>query len=489
MTTSKPFVGRKKILCDEPVIHMGNIKSVLQDALSVHLINQGEIDYLYNYYKGKQPILNREKRIRKEINNKIVENRAHEIVSFKTGYLCGEPIQYISRGDKKELSEDIGDLNDMMMMCGKAQKDKLLAEWMYIAGIGARMVIPNDKYIENEVVPKLRTGRTDFLKDEAPFDLYVFDPRYAFVVYYSGPGEPPVLGVKITQRQDNRYIISAYSETDYFEFESQGLWNLQLVRAAKRTFGGIPIIEYPLNNARQSPIEVVLPILDAINRVQSNRLDGIEQFIQSLLVLVNAEVKDEDARYIQEAGLIVLKSLGGENRADIKIIAEQLDQMQTQRLIDYMHQTILDIVGMPNRNGKYSTSDTGAAVYQRDGHSDAEARAKSDELMFKESERQLLKIILNILRTTVGTRLTLADIEIKFTRRIYENSLAKAQIFDILSRNPHIAPSLAFAVSGLFSDPEDAAKLSEEYYEKYKREQRELAKQGELMREGGDVFD
>ena len=95
--------------------------------------------------------------------------------------------------------------------------------------------------------------------------------------------------------------------------------------------GAIPIVEYPLNNARLGAFEIVLPLLDALNEVQSNRLDGISQFIQSLIVLTNADIDDDVAKAIRDAGLIKLKSFG-ENKAGIDVIAEQLDQQQTQTL-------------------------------------------------------------------------------------------------------------------------------------------------------------
>jgi SPP1 family phage portal protein len=145
-----------------------------------------------------------------------------------------------------------------------------------------------------------------------------------------------------------------------------------------------------MNNARLGAFETVLSILDAINNVQSNRIDGIEQFVQSLILLYNCDIEDDDAKNLREAGLIKLRSVG-DIKADLKILESELNQSQTQTLIDYMYQTVLNIVGMPNRNGGTSTSDTGSAVIMRDGWEAAEARAKDDELMFKESERQFLK--------------------------------------------------------------------------------------------------
>jgi hypothetical protein len=227
-----------------------------------------------------------------------------------------------------------------------------------------------------------------------------------------------------------------------------------------------------------------------MNTVASNRADGVEQFIQSLVLLYNCDIDDDSAKSLREAGMVKLKSIG-DIKADLKILSEQLDQTQTQTLVDYMYQVVLCIVGMPNRNGGTSTSDTGSAVIMRDGWEAAEARAKRDETAFKRAERQYLKIVLKIIRQTVGTTLKLSDVEIQFTRRNYSNIQSKAQVLDIMLKNPKIAPILAFTHCGMFSDPEDAAKQSAAYYEKV---QAELAKanppnNNNDNKQGGDVVE
>jgi SPP1 family phage portal protein len=242
--------------------------------------------------------------------------------------------------------------------------------------------------------------------------------------------------------------------------------------------GEIPIVEYPLNNARLGIFEIVRGILNAMNSVASNRADAISQFVESLVVLYNADIDDDAAKTLRDAGLIKLKSTGQDNKADIKILTEELNQMETQTLVDYMYQTVLCIVGMPNRNGGTSTSDTGSAVIMRDGWESAEARAKRDETAFKRSERQFLKIVLKIVRRTVGTSLKLSDIEVKFTRRNYSDILSKSQVLVTMLGCDKIAPILAFTHCGMFSDPEDAAKMSAVHYEKVKAEQ---AKQAETQ--------
>ena len=92
--TSKPVAetrqmfGRRVIKSSVTEITDENVVEVLLKALSIHALNRSEIDYLWEYYKGKQPILNRTKEVRPEICNRIVENRANEIVSFNA-LLCG----------------------------------------------------------------------------------------------------------------------------------------------------------------------------------------------------------------------------------------------------------------------------------------------------------------------------------------------------------------------------------------------------------------
>ncbi len=469
--------GRQKILTDTEIITAENVISVLDDALKVHSSNSSDINYLYNVFKGRYDILDRVKEVRPEINNKIVENRANEFVTFKTGYLCGEPIQYVGRSGRDNISDGISDLNNKMLLANKAAKDRELAEWMYICGQAYRMTLPNSWYINTEILPKLQNRQTDFVEDEAPFLTYVLDPRYAFVVYYSGLGEPPVMNVKYVKTKDNGIIYSVYTQSQYFEITEPGPDSGEVERKITArslrpfNYSRLPIVEYPLNNARLGIVEIVLPIMNAINKVQSNRLDGIEQFIQSLLVLYNCDIDEDIAKHIREFGLVKLKTTNGGEKADMKELAAELDQEQTQTLIDYMYQTMLNIIGMPNRNGGTSTSDTGSAVIMRDGWESAEARAKLDEMAFKASETEFLKQVLMILRSTTGTPLTLADIETKFTRRNYENALSKAQILTIMLQQSKIHPRLAFEHCGLFSDPEDAYKQSEAYYRSLTPEQ------------------
>lgn len=465
--------GRRQITTNETVITSANVVEVINEALKEHEQNRREIETLYDEYKGKQNILNRSKTIRPEICNKIVENHHNEIVSFKTGYLCGEPIQYVTKNSDKSIADEIVELNGFMSICSKDALDDELIEWVYICGQGYRMVYPHRTLIKDKVVPKLKRGEKADFKDEAPFNIYTLDPRNTFVVYSTELERKPVCAVKYITKQDKNLVLSVWTENGYFEIEKDAspVVNKTNIISVEDNPIGIPIVEYLFNNARLGAFEIVRDILNALNGAASNRADAIEQFVQSLMVLYNCDIEDDKAKALREAGLVKLKSTG-DVKADIKIISEELSQSETQTLINYMYQTVLNIVGMPNRNGGTSTSDTGLAVVYRDGWESAEARAKRDEIAFKRSERNFLKLVLKILRATTGTKVSLSDIDIKFTRRNYSDILTKSQVLITMLGCDKIDPVLAFIHCGMFSDPQEAAKMSEEHYQKVLQRQK-----------------
>lgn len=461
--------GRRMILTDETEVNIGNVVQILRKALPYHWKNRSEISYLWSYYKGRQPILNRVKEVRPEITNKIVENRANEIVSFKSGYLMGEPLQYVSRGNAENIADAINQLNEFVFAEEKPAKDKELADWFHICGTSFRMVLPDEMAGED---------------DESPFEIYTLDPRNTFVVYNNGLGNKPILGVKYVVDENGVVHYSCYSDHEYFEIVES-----KVISYDTHILGEIPIIEYPLNMARIGAFELVIPLLDAINLTDSNRLDGVEQFIQALMLFHNVDISSEDFDELRERGAIKFKDIDPQLKAEINYLVSNLNQGETQTLVDHMYQTVLTICGMPNRNGGSSTSDTGSAVIMRDGWSAAEARAKDSELMFKKSERIFLKVVLNICRTLANIDLKVCNVEIRFTRRNYENILQKAQVLDLMLKNNKIHPRLAFEHCGLFVDSDLAYTLSAEYAEEQEQKAQELFEQQQRMKQEGNDDD
>ena len=442
---TRTMYGRRIITTDVAEITAENVVDVLSKAMNTHELNRGEMEYLWNYYRGKQPILTREKTVRPEICNKIIENRANEIVSFKVGYLCGEPIQYIGRNSDEAISQGVGTLNEYMFLVDKPSLDKEVVEWQMIVGTANRMVLENVDYDQDS--------------DEAPFEMYTLDPRDSFVVYSNDVKRRRMMGVKYSTDDLGTKTCSIYTDRQCFLVVGD-----QLKEVSEHALGVVPIFEYPANNARLGSFEIVLPLLDAINNIESNRMDGVEQFIQAFVKFINCDITKEDFQALKDLGAIKVKSVDGQ-QADVDIVTNELNQQQTQTLKDDAYQAILTICGMPNRNGGSSTSDTGSAVLLRDGWSLAESRAKDSELMFKRSEKEVLRLVLRVCDTLADLKLKLKDIDMKFTRRNYDNIQSKSQVLVSMLQQPKIHPLLAFTHCGMFSDPESAYTMSNSYYE------------------------
>ena len=422
---------------------------VLEDALPNFQRNVSDIQYLYDYWRGKQEILHRTKTYNEDVLNKIVENHAHEIVAFKTGYLVGEPIQYVNASNNDGLSDSIKTLNGFMSAEDKDTHDSDLVEWVYMVGVGYRGIFP-DKV--NEL-------------DEAPFEIYTLDPRETFIVKNNGMGHKPVMSVQVvtnTKLQQKKYYV--YTKTHFYEIQDS-----KILSSKAHIIGDIPIVEYTFNKAKLGIFELVLGMLDAMGEVASNRSDSVENFVQAFLVFKGADIEEEQFQRLKEDGALLLPDDG-----DVKYIVQELNQMQTQTLVDYMYQTILRIVGMPAMgDGTTSDSSNNGAVILRNGWTLAEARAKEDEKRFKMSEKQFLKIALRICDKYRNLGLKIFDIEAHFTRRNYENVLEKAQILVMLLANEKIHPRLAFESCGLFIDPEAAYLMSDKYAEEREKKQEE----------------
>jgi hypothetical protein len=184
--------------------------------------------------------------------------------------------------------------------------------------------------------------------------------------------------------------------------------------------------------------------------------------VNSFLALLGGAIDEDALKKLDEYKMLCLPE-----GVDAKYLSKAMAQGDIQTLADAIRHSILSICGVPSQSGESaSTSDTGSAVILRGGWEQAEARAKSTEAEFKRSEKQFLRLVLRILRDTVGTKLKLQDIEIKFTRRYVDNILTKTQALQQML-HAGIAPNVAIATCGLWNDPTDFYLQSKKYLDQW----------------------
>lgn len=457
LLTADGLHGRAQIFTNTERLTARNVVDVLENALAVDNRNVAEINYLYDVYRGIQDIRNKEKIVRPQVNNKVVVNLANYIVTFKDAYLLSSPVQYIAATGEDSISGAVDDLNNFMYEEDKESKDKRLVNWMHICGVAPRMVLPNP----------------DYDGDNSPALLYALDPREAFVIYHSGLGRRPVAGVLKQYDEDGERIYYVYTKNGMYTIKKNKVSDY-----SEYDYGRVPVVEYVNNAARIGAFEVVLPPMNAVNTLESNRIDNVVDFVNAYDVFENCEITAETYKDLTAGGQAInIKSTQG-LPAKVYRISSELNQTGIQTNIDDLLAYIDVICGLPNRNGGSSTSDTGTATIYRDGWADAESRADDTEKLFIESEKEILKLMLKIFREKTDINLNLKQVKVKFTRKNLANIQSKAQVLCELLNNSKVHPKVAYLISGALPDVEEAYRMGMEWYE-----QQESKTADELERE------
>lgn len=434
--------GRKTAYADVETVDENNILEIVGKSTGIFYFNKTAINYLWNYMKGDQPILYREKVVRKDINNKVVENHAYEIVQFKVGQTYGEPLQCVSvQKDKDGSSEYVDKLNTYLKMSHKHARNIKCGTWQSAVGTGFLAA----QYVRDK-------------NAKCPFRITVPTPMNTFIIYSSITDEPLVAVQELKDTKGNSYK-QCYTDTHECK-----IVNSKVIDWKVHAFGGIPIVEYPNNPEKLSDIELVASMLDAINKFQSNRIDGLEQFIQSFIKFVNCNVDEEKFNAMREMGAFVVKANNGDNKADVDIMSQDLNQSESQIAKQDLMDNTLQILAIPKLEGN-TGGDTQGAVSLRNGWDMAKTRGKLKDPLVVESEKRLLDVILNIIRVQKGADECLIDtsqFDVIINHSPMDNMLVKAQFLDYLLKDG-VHPKLAFELSTLFPDSEKAYALSKPY--------------------------
>lgn len=451
--------GRRKIVSgfrSEDLRDFDNVIKMLNATGQVHLANKREIDYLIDYRNGIQPILNKVKDIRPEINNTIVFNHAQMITRDIIGYFLGTPIQYIQSGntDKKD---QIDQLNRYVAFEDKSSTDKEIGEYQSVCGTAYRIIYSDE----------------GIFSDEVPFEDKALNPSNTFVVYENSIAGKPLAGVHYYTTLNDKGEADGshlYVYTDFGQYEiiSKGTFGGLRINSehifSPYSIGGVPIIEYPNNMWRVGDWELCIGLMDGINALNSGRLDDIDQTVQSLLVFINADIDGERYEEMRNYGVISLKNNSG-NQSSVDTVTTQLDQAGMNMFSTELESMLYALIGIPDRNNRAGGGgDTGQAVELRDGWANLEIVARNKELQFKQSEKQALRIILNILKNKEGFDLSLLDVDIKFSRNKNNNLLVKSQGYSTLLATKTLSPADCLTIVDLVSDVNEYISRGEEFW-------------------------
>lgn len=437
--------GRKLIIVDEEV-NINTIVDVMNRAWTKHLKNVAEINKLMDYYFGKQNQTNKQSTdnfYENNIENETTINYANSTVRTIVGYTYSQGAQITQR--KGNYQKDIEKLIDIMNYENSETVDNEVGIMASITGMGYFGTFPT-KELYSDYMPNY------------PIVPIALDPRTTFIVCSPELGNPTTLSVTYYVSEEKRKtVFYCYTDTETYIIECDGTTfnnSARIIDTDVNPIGLNPISLVKNNQFMQGDFETAIQINDALNQLASDSLSDVENVIKSLLIIMNAELSEDEAVKARKNRILQLIGQPGMN-VDAKFIYQQLDSLGIQNLREYFEEAYKTVVGIPDRKTRSGGGgDTGDAVKLRDGWADIEIVARIKETYFKIAKKKQLGVAIEILHllNMVSKGFKLEEIDIKLPRNKNDNIQTKSQSFSTLMSTNAIAPEDALAMADMTTD-------------------------------------
>lgn len=420
----RQLLGRKRIYSRYKNIDRNNLLEVLDKAMNIHRENVREMNFLIEYERGKQPLV-RPKKIRPDIDIRVNANLANYVKEFKIAYNWGNPVTMVQRGNKELHDTDSGTddsgisaLNETLINGENiGWLDQCMAEFVEVCGIGHRMV----------------DIKTDDWDDGSLVDLYTLDSRYAFVVYYDGPGQKKVLGVTFSCHDGSEHF-TCYTDKSRFEVEIG-----EIVSEEKNPLGKIPIVEYERAFDRTGCFEREISRMDALNVLLSDITNDVAQRTQEIWWADNVSFMDAEGNSRSpKSGEWVCTSSDEGKTSKIQPLSSTFDGSSTLNAIQTTRTEILQDCKVPLQYDNSGGGSTGSATDMSAGWSATELDAVREQQMIAHGKREELSLILKAIAKVPERKLPMdapirlihtSDIDLHFTRKKNTDMSVKANTF------------------------------------------------------------
>lgn len=303
------------------IIDKALIENGISEQLILRLINEHEkkkdaYSKLADYYVGQHDILKRHKENSAAPNNRVVSNFAKYITDMSVGYLLGNPVSYSS-------NVPIDTIIDCYYGQAMAQKDSELAKGVSIFGKCYELIYANSQSMPQSAVVQ-------------PFN--------AFIVYDDTVEHNKLFGVHYYQRfgidgDTKDYAVTIHTDEEIMSYSTQhsGLSSLVLEDTAEHYFGDVPMIEYINNREEQGDYAQLIPLIDAYNILQSDRINDKEQFVDAFLLLHGIDVSSEQARKLKEEKILLAYDENGKAEYLSKVLNETDTEVLRKSINDDIH--------------------------------------------------------------------------------------------------------------------------------------------------------
>ena len=373
-------------------------RDVINDCVKQFDLEASRLAQLHEYYVGLTEVTNRT-RTAGLPNNRLMHAYPQYIATMTSGYLIGDPVQYMSEDDA-----GLEALTDAYNAADVQSIDAEIALHQAIYGRGVELV-----YADSQARPRTTA----------------VDPQNAFVVYSNDAEGLPLFGVhrlvEVNSKGEatvTRYTV--YTQTEVIEYDvKDGMLGSETSRNP-HNFPYVPLVEYWNNSLQTGDFEPVMSLIDAYDILQSDRVNDKEQFADALLVLTGIVGLDAPAgdtrtaaQRLKQEGTLSLP----DPQAKAEYLIKQMNESDTEILKDAIKSDIHKFSHVPDMTDEqFAGNSSGVAMkYKLLG---LEQLTKIKERWFREGLRWRLRLFASFLSLKGAPALDADAVQMMFRRSL-----------------------------------------------------------------------
>lgn len=353
---------------------------------------------LNDAYIGDHEILTQKKKPNYKPDNRIVVNYPKYLVDTMNGFFIGEAIKI--KCDDKEISEFVN------MIEKYNDQDDSNAELSRLVSIFGKAY--------------------EYYFTDGTFPVYITycDPMEGFMIYDDTVFQKPLFFIYEYKDSDKKIHGTIYGKTHYIEYNNVN-GDMRFIDDWKpHGFNDVPATEYIENENRMGLFEPVLSIVNAYNKVISEKANDVDYFADAYLKILGAKLNDGDEEHIRSNRIINFEGEDSEN-----LIVEFMDKPNSdttqENLIERLERLIFQISMVANIADENFGTTSGIALQFK--LLSMRNLAKTKERKFTSGLNRRYKVIFSS-PTNKFNNEDWIKLSFKFTQNVPANLLDEAQV-------------------------------------------------------------
>lgn len=340
-----------------------------------------------------------------------VTNHARYITKTNVGYLLGNPVQYLA---SKEY--DITVITDAYRKQTISKLDVELATDASIFGHA----------FERIYVDESTTSYSTKI-----------DPRNVILVYDDTVKHEKLFAIIYTESYDEKgevikdqYDATILTKDTVMERTLKGgvLAPLAGEKDQQHSFGEVPVIEYINSSDRMGDFEPVIPLIDAYNILQSDRVIDRERLVDAILAFYGADFDEKDREDLKNGRMLTRLPMD----AKVEYIVKNINEADADVLRKTIASDIHKISMTPDMSDEnFAGNSSGVALLYK--LLAFEQHIKDKERYFEDALMERFRIYNSFLNTLSNTKITpTEEVDAVFKRALPQNDLEISQMINNL---------------------------------------------------------